>query len=1600
MKQKLKMFYECMKPNIALMMITILVVSLLSVGMVQETKAADLGGRTNWLDADNVKGKVFEEKGVTTQDSYTEYVLKDGEYVPNTVSINSAAELGSRENPYAIESEEDLILFGQLSGKEYPEKYFLLTKKEYDMQGDKKYMIPLFPGVVAPSMPPDTGFQGNLIGNQAIIKNAYIVNKVKNTTYYAGLFSSLCGDAAIWDLNLENAIYQVEHNSSCKIGGLVGEYPSIYTFRIMNCNLSYTVNYLSPYPMYFYGLCGGYPNAYNCNVILKDINSNAALTIQAVAKMYSNTIQNCTSTITKDGFGFTISENTLTESPSFQLSTEETTYATIDIPSSGYIYREGNKIYAPGNQLVLNRNGDFEFHDETKEIKINDVACDAAATYNTVQLDYNDETTDTVIYPAGETYTLPVPEKEGCEFLGWTSKDLEEPTKNIVVPEDFVGACTYTANYRCSIDKETCHITFNNGSIYTYTGKELKPVVLVEYEGNLLVQDEDFKVSYTNNVNAATMDSENAPTAVVEGMGNYFGRKTLTFTIEKATPIVHTLPTASKIQEGQTLASSTLSGGIVVSDETVSDNDISCMEGTFRWKDDTIVPTVSDNGVTKYTVVFEPKEAVHYHSIEMEVPVVVEKTLIDLNDCDITFNNGSTYTYAGKELKPVVLVEYKGVPLVQDADFEVSYSNNVNAATMDSANAPTVVVKGIGNFVGSKTLTFTIEKATPLIQTMPTASKIQEGDSLSASTLTGGVAVSGITTNDIYGSSVELVEGTFSWKDNTFVPTLLDSGVTKYTVVFTPEDTDNYNILEFDITVDVEKKPLINIETCSISFINENIYIYNGQKIAPKIVIKNGDKILEKGKDYKVSYMNNIDAATMDSSNAPTVFVEGMGDYTGSTSLTFTIEKAIPVIEVAPTASKIQEGEALSASTLTGGVALGAYDVSGNGLNSLNGTFSWKDSTIVPSLADSGVTKYTMVFTPLDKTNYESVETVVTVVVEKKPLINLESCNISLNDGNIYTYTGNEIKPVVLVNQEGVLLEEGKDFKVSYSNNVNVATKDSTNAPTAMVEGIGEYTGSKSLTFAIEKATPLIQTAPTASKIQEGEALAASTLTGGIALSGIPTNHINGSNIGIPINGTFRWKDDTIVPTLADSGVTKYDVVFTPEDTNNYNTFEFGITVDVEKKPLINMETCSISFENKDFYIYDGQKIEPKILIKNGDKILKEGKDYKVSYMNNINAATMDSSNAPTVFVEGMGDYTGSTSLTFTIEKATPVIKVAPTASKIQEGETLSASTLTGGVVSGGIVTNDISSNSIFLPFITGTFSWKDNTVIPTLADSGVTKYTVVFTPLDTTNYNKVEGYTVVIIEKKSSTDQPGTGNVNPENPGSQKPGAGDSGTDKPATQPQVDEKITDTKNNATYKVTSSEKDVIEVAYVAPTKETKNVTIPETVTLKDNSVAKVTSIEAGAFKKNTTLQTITISKNVKTIGNEAFSGCKNLKKVKGVKSVTKIGKNAFANCKKLKNVTLGSKVTTIGEKAFYKCTALKKITIPKNVNSIGKGAFEECKNLKTVNIKTTKLTKKNVKKNAFKGTHNKAKFDVPNSKKKAYTSILKIRGVSKKATIK
>ncbi|MCR5337757.1 MAG: leucine-rich repeat domain-containing protein, partial [Lachnospiraceae bacterium] len=104
------------------------------------------------------------------------------------------------------------------------------------------------------------------------------------------------------------------------------------------------------------------------------------------------------------------------------------------------------------------------------------------------------------------------------------------------------------------------------------------------------------------------------------------------------------------------------------------------------------------------------------------------------------------------------------------------------------------------------------------------------------------------------------------------------------------------------------------------------------------------------------------------------------------------------------------------------------------------------------------------------------------------------------------------------------------------------------------------------------------------------------------------------------------------------------------------------------------------------------------------------------------------------------------------------------------------------------------------------------------------------------------------------------------------------------------------TKGKGVYKITKRGKKP-EVTYLRPAgKKAKSASIPATVKYKGVTY-KVTAIGPKAFSKwKKKLKKVTIGKNVKKIGKEAFKGCKKLKtiviKTTNLKKKT-MGKNAF-----------------------------------------------------------------------------------------------------------
>ena len=103
---------------------------------------------------------------------------------------------------------------------------------------------------------------------------------------------------------------------------------------------------------------------------------------------------------------------------------------------------------------------------------------------------------------------------------------------------------------------------------------------------------------------------------------------------------------------------------------------------------------------------------------------------------------------------------------------------------------------------------------------------------------------------------------------------------------------------------------------------------------------------------------------------------------------------------------------------------------------------------------------------------------------------------------------------------------------------------------------------------------------------------------------------------------------------------------------------------------------------------------------------------------------------------------------------------------------------------------------------------------------------------------------------------------------------------------------------------------------------------------------QITQIGRNAFPW-TACSTIQFGKSVRSIGAEAFSGCRNLNgDLTLPDSVQIVGNDAFSECTGLTGtLTLGSSLQTIGAGAFYDCSFSGNLVIPDSVTSIGDSAF-------------------------------------------------------------
>ena len=174
------------------------------------------------------------------------------------------------------------------------------------------------------------------------------------------------------------------------------------------------------------------------------------------------------------------------------------------------------------------------------------------------------------------------------------------------------------------------------------------------------------------------------------------------------------------------------------------------------------------------------------------------------------------------------------------------------------------------------------------------------------------------------------------------------------------------------------------------------------------------------------------------------------------------------------------------------------------------------------------------------------------------------------------------------------------------------------------------------------------------------------------------------------------------------------------------------------------------------------------------------------------------------------------------------------------------------------------------------------------------------------------------------------------------------------------------------------------------------ITVKPTTTKK--GVKTYTCKKCGATKKVPVPVVSLVGKTVKVkASNGVYKVLKN-NCVEFTKPITKKATVSIPATVKISGKTY--KVVTISANAFKNNTVLRTLTIGSNVATIRANAFYGCRNLKKITIRSSKLTGKNVGTNAFAKTNSKPTVTVPAKKLSSYKSLLRSRGMSKKAIYK
>lgn len=222
-----------------------------------------------------------------------------------------------------------------------------------------------------------------------------------------------------------------------------------------------------------------------------------------------------------------------------------------------------------------------------------------------------------------------------------------------------------------------------------------------------------------------------------------------------------------------------------------------------------------------------------------------------------------------------------------------------------------------------------------------------------------------------------------------------------------------------------------------------------------------------------------------------------------------------------------------------------------------------------------------------------------------------------------HLYDGAMYKPVIVVKDtEGNALDPTTDYTVAYPvNSIAAGEKE------VVVTGKGLFCDSITMKY-------LINPVPMGSV--EIAAIANQTYTGKEILPAVIVKKDNKNLAKADYEVTYANNLNVGTATVTVTGKGNYS-----------GTASATFAIDPKD---IGKATAAFD-QNVTIYEYTGSAITPEVIVKDGALELKAGTDYTLSYTNNKNIGTV--AVKPTVTITGIGNYTGTKDVNFTIKAAT-----------------------------------------------------------------------------------------------------------------------------------------------------------------------------------------------------------------------------------------------------------------------------------------------------------------------------------------------------------